>query len=105
MKMKQKMLLMVLGPVVVMFAGIIVYIGINMNRMGVDTSTQMAAVSGEKIALSVRKEIEGPLEAVRTMAYTLTGMVKDGTADRDTVSTMLHHVLEDNPNMLGTWTG
>lgn len=88
----------------IILAGLLVYVGTANNRMAVDSAVSLAETSAEKVAVSVQKELELAMNAARTLADSFAGMKSSGMADRETVHAMLKKVLESNASYLGTWT-
>jgi methyl-accepting chemotaxis protein len=104
MKLRQRMLILILGSVFIILAGMLAYIGTITQKMAVDSATSLATTSGEKIAGSVEIDMESAFSAARTIAESLQGMKESNLTNRNTVNSMLKQVLKDNPSFLGTWT-
>jgi methyl-accepting chemotaxis protein len=102
-KLKSKMLLVILGSILIILGGLLTYTGSTNQKNAVDTATSLATASGEKIALSVKNEIEIAADAARTLADSLKAMKRSNSTSRDAVNEILRAVLENNPKFLDTW--
>jgi methyl-accepting chemotaxis protein len=104
MKLKQRMMLIILGSIFVILAGMLTYIGTSTKKMAEDSAFNLASVNGERIAGTVKNEMDMAMTASRTMAETLEAMKMSNVMDRKAVNAMLKRVLEDNPSFMGAWT-
>jgi methyl-accepting chemotaxis protein len=102
-KLKSKMLLVILGSILIILGGLLTYTGSKNQKNAVATATSLATASGEKIAMSVKSEIELAADAARTLSDSLQAMKKSNVTNRDAVNEMLKRVLENNPTFLDTW--
>jgi methyl-accepting chemotaxis protein len=104
MKLRQKMLLVIIGSILVILAGMLSYIAISTKQMAEQSGESLATASGDGIASEIAAEMNEVMTSARTIAETLEGMKGKGNTDRDVVNAILKRILEDNPNFLGTWT-
>jgi methyl-accepting chemotaxis protein len=83
------------------------YSVITVRQTSIDQSTKEATAIAEANAGSVKNQLDLPLFAARTLAYSI-GAVKDSgipvSLSRDEVNAMLRKVLIENPSFLGTYT-
>jgi methyl-accepting chemotaxis protein len=104
MKIKQRMLLVILGSIFIILAGMLTYIGNENNQNAVRSATELATTSGERIAVTVQKDIETAMVAARTLAESQQGMKTNNQTNRQAVMGMLKHVTQDNSSFLAAWT-
>jgi methyl-accepting chemotaxis protein len=102
-KLRAKMLVVILGSTLVILAGLMAYIGNANQKDAVKSATSLASASGEKIAMSVKTEIQSAADAARTVADSLKAMKKSSVANRNAVNETLRTVLENYPSFLDVW--
>ncbi len=96
------------GLSLLLLATIIIGIAaISLRNTAIETAEQQAVVVAESEAARVEAELETALDTVRTLAQAWS-MIKDKenptSLSREQVNEMLRHVLEENPQFLGTYT-
>ncbi len=73
----------------------------------IESAKHLAASSAAQRASAIQAQLEGAMDAARTLAETFSG-IKDKRAnlklDRDALNNILKIVLERNPNFVGTYT-
>lgn len=104
MKLKARMLLAVLGTVALLLTGLMVIIGVQTHKITLDTGNDLARVQAEKLAETVKSDLDKAMNAARTMAQTLEGMKAGGEVSRELANAMLQKVLASNPTFVGVWT-
>jgi len=83
------------------------YSVITLRQISIDNSTREAAAIAEANAGSVKGNLDSPLIAARTLAYSLSAIKDPGipiSLSRDDVNGMLRKILIENPSFLGTYT-
>ena len=83
------------------------YSVINLRQTSIDNSQKEASAIAEAKAGLVKNQLDAPLLAARTLAYSLSANKDTGikiSLSRDEVNGMLRKVLIENPSFLGTYT-
>jgi methyl-accepting chemotaxis protein len=103
MKLRLRMLIVILSSILIILAGLLTYTGSTSHNDAMNAATSLALASGEKIAMSVKSELEVATNAARTLSDSVQAMKRDNNTDRNTVNEMLRTVLENNPTFLDAW--
>lgn len=104
-KMQGKVLLLILGPTLLFFVGIIVYISLSVNKAMIDNANEILYTHGENLSSEIQIELEQSFSDVESVASSLQGMIeRDAKPTRENANIMLQQILERNPNAISTWT-
>ena len=102
-RLKGKMLVLILGAVVLVLAGLIWYVGIVSRNVALEDAQEFVAATSGKVALDVRIEMEKGMTAARTLGLAVAGMDREREGARKSALGMLESVLRQTPFALSTW--
>jgi len=104
MNVKTKILLSICSLAFLAFTITITFITVKTRNMirieAEDKVIQMAY----RYSAIVKSELEVAMDAARTTAQLFEGLRNTNNIDRKQLNVMLKHLLEENPNFIGTWT-
>jgi methyl-accepting chemotaxis protein len=104
MKLRQRMLVTILGLIVITLTGLLGYVGVSTQKAAVKSAHDLASESGQAIATSVQREIETAADSARTLAETMEAMKLQKNTNRDLVSGIIKQIADSHPEFLGAWT-
>ncbi len=81
--------------------GAVTWIAVGSAERNADT---IAREMAERYAARAEIELNGSMDIARGMAYTFEAMRASGRADRAAFDAVLSHVLDQNPQLIGTWS-
>ncbi|WBW95628.1 methyl-accepting chemotaxis protein [Oceanirhabdus sp. W0125-5] len=101
---KTKLVTLIGLAIFLSFAATIAIVTTQTNTFAKKQSYLNAEYMAKEYGYSIVNEIDVAMDTARTLSDTLEGMKISNTLDRNTVNTLLKHVLEENPFFLGVWT-
>ncbi|GIK96731.1 MAG: chemotaxis protein [Alphaproteobacteria bacterium] len=81
--------------------GLVTWIAVDAAKRNADTMAQEIAA---RYAAEVQSDLSVAMDAARNLAHAFEGMKVAGQAGRQAFDRVLANVLEQNPQLLGTWT-
>ncbi|NMB26363.1 MAG: methyl-accepting chemotaxis protein [Firmicutes bacterium] len=102
---KLKSLVMILVPVIIIFALVGSYVITVFHREQVESATTYAEAMSLVYANEAKAELERALNAARAAADLVAGLVDQGIANRAAVNASLRRMLLNNEEFLGIWVG
>ncbi|MEK5036725.1 methyl-accepting chemotaxis protein [Sporosarcina sp. FSL K6-3457] len=103
-KLETKMLLFILVPTILFFAGLGTYISLTVHSTAIQVAEENLETRGELLAEELGLELEKTTAALQTLSQSLGGLLDSGSVPaRDDASTMLRQLLITNPNAVSSW--
>ncbi len=103
MKLKTKTMLMILVPVFLIFALVFALVGFSVYKVQRENAILLTETMAQDYAGEVKAELEEPLDAARTIAYTMEALINKGSSDRESVNAILNNILAGNEKFSGIW--
>lgn len=100
-----KMLLVVVTAALLGFAATVATVTIRAGSIQTDTAFAMVSELAQRNGAEVKGYLEPAMDTAHAMASAMKGLKRSGEAQREIVDAMLRQVLEDNPQLIGVWTG
>ena len=104
MKLQTKLLIMILGIFVVVFASVIAYVIQTTNNIAIKDARQLSEAEAMVNANEIKAIMEVGMDTARTLAFSFEGLDQSGKLDREAANGILLAVLENNPDLIGVWT-
>ncbi len=97
-------MLMILVPIFLIFTIVFAVVGYSVYTVQRENAITLTETMAEDYANEIRIELEEPLNAARTIAYTMEGLIEQGT-DRKSANAILNNILASNEKFFGLWVG
>lgn len=104
MKLRSRMLFFILGSILLLLVGMVTTVSMITSSGAMKSALALTSESGERISLSVEKELDMAMGTARTLADMLLTMKQSGSADRNEASNAIKSILEHNPSYWAIWT-
>ncbi|MDQ1913824.1 methyl-accepting chemotaxis protein [Paenibacillus sp. GD4] len=104
MKLKQRMLLTILGFILITLGGLVAYVGSSSQKSALKAAYELTAASSGLIATKVEKDVATAMDIARNLAESMEAMKTEGKTDRALVNAMLKNIAENHQEFLGVWT-
>lgn len=102
---RTKFLVLVLVPVLLIFAIIGSYVVYNVYNKQTQSAVEMTESLTLLYASEIEREIDGAFHVVNSLAKLIEGQLKGGVADRHTLLLSLQTLLESHAEVNGLWLG
>lgn len=104
-KLQTKLLLFILMPAVLFFAGLSIFISLTVYNMTKGEAELLLETDGELLAEQLKSDLQEYFSAAGTAADSIGGMLEKGSVlNRNDVDIMLQQLLKDHENALTSWT-
>lgn len=103
-KLETKMLLFILVPTILFFAGLGTYISLTVHSTAIQVAEESLETQGKLLAEELGLELEKTTVALQTLSQSLGGLLDSRSVPaRDDANTMLRQLLMSNPNAVSSW--
>lgn len=103
MKLKGKMLIFFLIPVLVVFSSVVAYIVVNMKSTAEKNAAELAESRSREYAAYVKLLLEQNLSIAKNLAGTIEEIKGEPNPSREEVIKLLERTLSNNKDLVGTW--
>jgi len=104
MKIRAKLLVTILLPVLLVFAGVLGIVMIQTQSLSKKQAQAMATYLAGQQANEIKAFLERGIDTARTLSTTFEGLQEGGFLNRDCANSILKQTLESNPEFVGVWT-
>lgn len=105
MKLKTKTLLMILGPVFLIFVAASGLVGMDVYKTQKEDAIAISEAYSKDFASEVLAELDESLDSAKTVKLTVEGLMDRGLIDREAVKSVIKNTLRDNEKLIGLWVG
>ncbi|WP_106768639.1 methyl-accepting chemotaxis protein [Paenibacillus faecalis] len=104
MKLRTRMLVFILGSVVILLGTMLTAITLITNNLSMKSAITLTEESGEKVAETVRNNLDRAMGVSRSLAHSFEALKSSGNTDREAINMVIQNVMENNEAFKAVWT-
>lgn len=103
-RLRTRVLLLILAPVLLFFAGMTVYVSLTVDSMVKKNAEELLEGQGEALANDIGSQLSHALSSAQAVAQSFQGIIEnDAGPRRENAIIMLQQMLENNPQFVTAW--